>query len=148
MARYIPKFSEAEKNSVITDLIFAYPEPSSDAVSYAETIKMVADAVARDERFRYHAEQNAIDEDIIDKAIAFESQFKVGENEEPARQMRKFFKREHETRDVLFDEEEYAAEMYEVFRTCMDELYQHGYYFESIIDADGEMTSVVRPVRR
>jgi hypothetical protein len=146
MASYIPKLSEAEKNSVITDLIYAFPEPSRDPVSYAATVKMVADAVARDERFRYHADQNAIDAAIIAEAIAFESQFKVGDNEEPARQMRKFFKREHEKRDVLFDEEEYAAEMYEVFRARMDELYQHGYYFEEIIDADGEMTTVVKPL--
>jgi hypothetical protein len=151
MASYIPvELSQQVMDSVLTDLVIACPKPGDE--SFAATIQMAAKEIAREERFRYNALQNAIDEDIEADAIAFESQFKVGESEEPVRQMRKFFKREHEKRDVLFVEEEYAAQMCEVFRARMAELYHHGYYFECIIDAGGEMTTVVRlnttPARR
>ena len=145
MARYIPaELSQQVIDSVLTDLVIACPKPGDE--SFAATIQMAAKEIAREARFRYHAEQNAIDEGIICEAIAFESQFKMGESEEPARQMRKFFKLEHEKRDLLFVEEEYAVQMCEVFRTRMEELYQNGYYFENIFDANGEMTTIVKPI--
>ncbi len=133
--------------SFMTDMIFAFPKPAYDDPYYEKTIWMLANDIARDERYRYNVQQIAIDKEINAEAVAFATQFKMCANaEEPAPKIRQFFKSEHENRDLHFDEKEYAAKMFEVFRLRMDELYQHGYYFEEIIGADGEMTSVVKPL--